>query len=190
MATFIVLGSFTDQGIKSIKESPKRSDAFKALAAKAGVKVKDIYWTLGHYDIVTIVEAPDTATATSLGLSITQGKSYNEARTVVRAPAPSAPSEIFASYFSAASTARFAITVTRCARYSALACRSVLRPSRFCLTLATDSGANFALSAFSMSAWRNTPGPAPVTATRTLPPKSATNTPTMAKREAGFLNFM
>lgn len=70
MATFIVLGSFTEQGIRNIKESPKRSDGFKALAAKAGVKVKEIYWTLGHYDIVTIVEAPDTATATSLGLSV------------------------------------------------------------------------------------------------------------------------
>ena len=70
MATFIVLGNFTEQGIRSIKESPKRADAFKALAAKAGVKVKDIYWTLGHYDIVTIVEAPDAATATSLGLAV------------------------------------------------------------------------------------------------------------------------
>jgi uncharacterized protein with GYD domain len=70
MATFIVLGNFTDQGIRSIKESPRRSDAFKAMAAKAGVKVKDIYWTLGHYDIVTVVEAPDVATATSLGLAI------------------------------------------------------------------------------------------------------------------------
>ena len=70
MAMFIVLGNFTDQGIRTIKESPKRADAFKALAAKAGVKVKDIYWTLGHYDIVTIVEAPDTATAVSLNLAI------------------------------------------------------------------------------------------------------------------------
>jgi len=70
MATFIVLGNFTEQGIRSIKESPKRSDAFKALAAKAGVKVKDIYWTLGHYDIVSVIEAPDTATATSLDLAV------------------------------------------------------------------------------------------------------------------------
>ncbi len=70
MATFIVLGSFTDQGIRSIKESPKRADAFKAMAGKLGIKVKDIYWTLGHYDIVTIVEAPDTATATALGLAV------------------------------------------------------------------------------------------------------------------------
>ena len=70
MATFIVLGNFTEQGIRNIKESPKRSDAFKALAAKAGVKVKDIYWTLGHYDIATIIEAPDSITATALGLAI------------------------------------------------------------------------------------------------------------------------
>ena len=70
MATFIVLGSFTDQGIRSIKESPKRAEAFKALAAKSGVKIKEIYWTLGHYDIVTITEAPDAATATSLGLAV------------------------------------------------------------------------------------------------------------------------
>jgi len=70
MATFIVLGSFTEQGIRTIKESPKRSDAFKAMAAKAGVKVKDIYWTLGHYDIVSIIEAADSATATSLGLAV------------------------------------------------------------------------------------------------------------------------
>lgn len=70
MATFIVLGSFTDQGIKSIRESPKRAEAFKALAAKSGVKVKEIYWTLGHYDLVTITEAPDVATATALGLAV------------------------------------------------------------------------------------------------------------------------
>jgi len=70
MATFIVLGSFTDQGIRNIKDSPKRADAFKAMAGKLGVKVKDIYWTLGHYDIITIVEAPDAATATSVGLAV------------------------------------------------------------------------------------------------------------------------
>src|SRR5262249_53337968 len=93
-------------------------------------------------------------------------------------------------YLRAASTALFAITVIRWARYSGLACRSLLRPSAFTLMFATDSGANFAASAFSISAWRKALGPAPVTATRMLPPKSATNTPTIAKRDAGFLNFM
>src|SRR5712664_3405193 len=95
-----------------------------------------------------------------------------------------------AAYPSAASTARRAITVTRWARYSGVACKSLFKPSAFTLMSATDSGANCADSAFSMSAWRNTLGPAPVTATRAALPKSATKTPTIAKRDAGFLNFM
>jgi len=70
MATFIVLASFTDQGIRNIKDSPKRADAYKALAAKAGCKVKDLYWTLGHFDLVSIVEAPDSAAATALSLAV------------------------------------------------------------------------------------------------------------------------
>jgi uncharacterized protein with GYD domain len=70
MATFIVLASFTDQGIKGIKDSPKRADAYKAMAAKAGCKVKDLYWTLGHFDLVSIVEAPDAAAETSLSLAV------------------------------------------------------------------------------------------------------------------------
>jgi uncharacterized protein with GYD domain len=64
MATFITLVNFTEQGIKSVKESPKRAEAFKAMAAKAGASVKSMYWTLGHYDLVATIEAPDTATAT------------------------------------------------------------------------------------------------------------------------------
>jgi uncharacterized protein with GYD domain len=70
MATFIVLASFTDQGIRNIKDSPKRADAYRAIAAKAGCKVKDLYWTLGHFDIVSIVEAPDAAAATALSLAV------------------------------------------------------------------------------------------------------------------------
>jgi putative ABC transport system substrate-binding protein len=75
----------------------------------------------------------------------------------------------------ARATARFAITVMRCARYSGEACRSLFSPSGFTLMLATASGANLAASAFSISVWRKAHGPAPVTPTRTLPePKSAT----------------
>jgi uncharacterized protein with GYD domain len=70
MATFITLANFTDQGIKGVKDSPKRAEAFKAMAAKAGVSVKSVYWTLGHYDLVVVVEAPDAATATSLNLAV------------------------------------------------------------------------------------------------------------------------
>ena len=70
MATFIVLTNFTDQGARSIKDSPKRAQAFKNLAKKLGANVKQIYYTLGRYDIVSVVEAPDVATITSVCLSV------------------------------------------------------------------------------------------------------------------------
>ena len=69
MALYIVLANFTDQGIRGVKDSPKRSEAFKEMAKKCGVTVKDVYWTLGAYDIVAIVESPDEISITALGLS-------------------------------------------------------------------------------------------------------------------------
>jgi len=66
MATFISLVSFTDQGIRSVKESPKRADAFKAVAKKLGVTVKEIYWTLGHYDVVVVLDGDDEAVTSAL----------------------------------------------------------------------------------------------------------------------------
>src|SRR2546430_11239877 len=69
MPTFIVLGNFTDQGIRNVKETTKRAEAFKALARKVGASVKDLYWTMGQYDLVTVVEAADEETVTSLLLS-------------------------------------------------------------------------------------------------------------------------
>jgi uncharacterized protein with GYD domain len=56
MPTFISLVNFTDQGIKNVKDSPDRLQAFKAAAEKLGVKVKDVYYTVGSYDLVTVVE--------------------------------------------------------------------------------------------------------------------------------------
>jgi uncharacterized protein with GYD domain len=69
MPTYIVLANFTEQGIRNIKDSPKRADAFKDMAKKAGATVKDLFWTLGQYDVVAIVEAPDDVSMTALGLS-------------------------------------------------------------------------------------------------------------------------
>jgi uncharacterized protein with GYD domain len=70
MVTYIVLASFTEQGIRNVKDSPKRAQALRDMAAKAGVTIKDMYWTLGQYDIVVIVEGPDDATITALGLAV------------------------------------------------------------------------------------------------------------------------
>jgi uncharacterized protein with GYD domain len=70
MVTYVVLAKFTDQGIRNAKESPKRADAFKKMAKTFGVTVKDIFWTQGRYDIVTVVEAPDESCVMSLNLSL------------------------------------------------------------------------------------------------------------------------
>ena len=70
MATFITLVNFTDQGIRNIKDSPKRAKAFEDMAKKFGAKVKDLFWTQGQYDVVAIVEAPDEVTMSALILSV------------------------------------------------------------------------------------------------------------------------
>jgi uncharacterized protein with GYD domain len=66
MATFISLLNFTDQGIRNIKDSPDRYEAFRAMAEKLGVMVKDLYYTVGHYDIVAVMEGSDEAVTTAL----------------------------------------------------------------------------------------------------------------------------
>jgi len=70
MVTYVALAKFTEQGFHNAKDSPKRADAFKEMAKTFGVTVKDIVWTRGRYDIVTIVEAPDESSAMSLNLSL------------------------------------------------------------------------------------------------------------------------
>jgi uncharacterized protein with GYD domain len=66
MATYITLLNFTDQGIRSIRDTVKRAQAFKELAAKNGVTVREIFWTQGQYDLVTVFDASDDETATAL----------------------------------------------------------------------------------------------------------------------------
>jgi len=66
MATFISLVNFTDQGIRNVKDSPDRYEAFRAMAEKVGVTVKGIYYTIGHYDMVLIVEGSDEAAMTAM----------------------------------------------------------------------------------------------------------------------------
>ena len=83
MATYIVLANFTDQGARNIKDTTKRADVFKELARSFGATVKDVYWTLGQYDIAAIVDAPDDTVVTALGLAL--GKSGNVRTQTLRA---------------------------------------------------------------------------------------------------------
>ena len=66
MPTYIVLGHFTDQGIRNIKDTPKRANALKEAAKKYGATIKSVYWTLGAYDVMTVVEAPDSESMAKL----------------------------------------------------------------------------------------------------------------------------
>ena len=71
MATFISLVNFTQEGVRNFNASPERAAAFRSMAQKAAVTVKEVYWTMGAYDAVIIMEAADdeTAVATMLGLA-------------------------------------------------------------------------------------------------------------------------
>jgi len=66
MPTFISLVNFTDQGIKNIKESPDRLQAFRSMAEKMGLKVKDVYYTVGSHDLVVISEGTGEALTAAL----------------------------------------------------------------------------------------------------------------------------
>ncbi len=65
MATFVTLINFTDQGMRNIKESPARLEAFKTLLETQGGTVKNAFWTLGSYDLVVIVEGSEEAAMTT-----------------------------------------------------------------------------------------------------------------------------
>ena len=66
MATYVVLMNYTDQGARTAAESPKRAEAFKAMAAQLEVQVKSVYWTMGKYDVVATVEGSDEAVTAAL----------------------------------------------------------------------------------------------------------------------------
>lgn len=59
MATYVSLINWTDQGIKNFRESPQRAEDFTRLVERSGGRVRELLWTVGQYDIVSIVEFPD-----------------------------------------------------------------------------------------------------------------------------------
>jgi uncharacterized protein with GYD domain len=70
MANYILLATYTEQGIKGIKDTVKRTEHVKELAKKAGLTMKESYWTLGAFDVVALFEAPDDETMTAFSLSV------------------------------------------------------------------------------------------------------------------------
>jgi uncharacterized protein with GYD domain len=95
MATFITTIKFTQQGIKNVGETTKRATAVKASAKKMGIKVSDIYWTLGAFDGLLILDAPDDETATAFLLNV--GSQGNVQTTTARAFTATEMDKILAS---------------------------------------------------------------------------------------------
>ncbi len=83
MPTYVILMNWTDQGVRADRDTVHRRDQADALAEKHGARIEQVYWTVGPYDIVTIVEAPDDESATAMLLEL--GSAGNLRTTTLRA---------------------------------------------------------------------------------------------------------
>ncbi|OUM04449.1 GYD domain-containing protein [Variovorax sp. JS1663] len=74
MVTYVGLMTFTEKGIQTVKDSTKRAAAAKEAAKKFGVNMREILWTMGEFDLVSIIEAEDEQALAAFSLAIaTQG---------------------------------------------------------------------------------------------------------------------
>lgn len=70
MPTYISLVTFTDQGIRHIRQTTERAKGLVNTASKMGIKIKDIYWTMGVFDAVFMAEAPDDESMTAFAATM------------------------------------------------------------------------------------------------------------------------
>jgi len=70
MITYVGLVSFTDKGIQSVKDTTKRAAAAKEAAKKFGVNMRDLFWTMGQYDMVCVLEAEDEQALAAFNLAL------------------------------------------------------------------------------------------------------------------------
>jgi uncharacterized protein with GYD domain len=73
MAKYISLVKYTAKGVENIKESPNRLDAVKQLCESMGAKVEGFYLTMGRYDLIMIVDAPNPETVAKIVLTTSSG---------------------------------------------------------------------------------------------------------------------
>jgi len=69
MATYVTLYNYTEQGLKGIKDTVKRTEAAKKVAAQNGINVKEVLWVQGQYDLIVISESSDEVASNAFGLS-------------------------------------------------------------------------------------------------------------------------
>jgi uncharacterized protein with GYD domain len=68
--TYIALLNWTDQGVKSFRETVDRAAAAEVALSPAGIKFKDLYWTIGPYDLIATLDAPDEEALTAALLAL------------------------------------------------------------------------------------------------------------------------
>lgn len=78
MPSYVCLMRWTQQGISKVKESASRLDAGRQAFKNLGVDIKDVYLTMGRYDLVAVIEGPDDAVATALLSLASQGNIQTE----------------------------------------------------------------------------------------------------------------
>jgi len=70
MPIYVGLANWTDQGTRDFRGSVQRANGFRDLVEQAGGRVREMVWTMGEYDFVTVLEAPDDETAAALVLRV------------------------------------------------------------------------------------------------------------------------
>ena len=70
MTTYIMLMNWTEQGAKNVRDSPKRLDAARKQLGEMGGSFKAFYLTMGEFDMVAVVEAPDDAVLARFALML------------------------------------------------------------------------------------------------------------------------
>ena len=70
MPRYVGLINWTDQGIRNYRDTVRRVEEGRAAAEQLGVRILDVYWTLGRFDIVVVSEAPDDEAATAFLLQL------------------------------------------------------------------------------------------------------------------------
>jgi uncharacterized protein with GYD domain len=68
MAHYVVLVNWTDQGVGQVKDTVQRAEQVKQMIEQAGGRMHTLLWTMGRYDLVAVVEAPDDETASAITL--------------------------------------------------------------------------------------------------------------------------
>jgi uncharacterized protein with GYD domain len=70
MGKYVLLGNWTDQGVRDVKNTVKRSRAAREAFAAMGVNAREWFFTLGPYEVVLTVDAPDDETLTKATLAL------------------------------------------------------------------------------------------------------------------------